>query len=86
MEFLSEELLGMGFSQEQIGLARGATTLDEAVELIMARQEAVAARPAAMDEETRMVIVVRSDLKMSTGKSCSQGFDEKKRLLYPTTK
>jgi peptidyl-tRNA hydrolase len=65
------ELLSMGFSEEQVFSVRGVASLEEAVEVITAGA-AKDYSPVAPEDETRMVIVVRSDLKMGVGKIASQ--------------
>ncbi len=73
------QLLGMGFSVEQCDRIAGQVlSLEDAIELITCEQSAVAPPGVAQQpqvarqSETRMVIVVRTDLKMSTGKTASQ--------------
>lgn len=64
-------LLSMGFSSDQVdsALRQGAKTVESATLLIL--QEG-GGQKSVVDDETRMVIVVRTDLKMGTGKIASQ--------------
>lgn len=73
-EMLLATLVSMGFDQQLAAYALTRTRdLDAAVEIIVAERER-RERPRAPVEasETRMVIVVRSDLKMGMGKVASQ--------------
>lgn len=75
---LMSALAGMGFAPEliQAALQSNPASLDEALSYIVAHQESTAAEDfeeASDDgEEMKMVLVVRTDLKMSPGKVAAQ--------------
>ncbi len=74
LEMLLATLVSMGFDQSLAAYALTRTrNLDDAVEIIVAERERRERPRAPVDmSETRMVIVVRSDLKMGVGKVASQ--------------
>ena len=78
IEQLETTLLAMGFAAELVTGAVGSnpSSLDEALSWIVAHQESAAdedfEEASDDEEEMKMVLVVRSDLKMSPGKVAAQ--------------
>jgi len=79
MSIEEAQLISMGFSleQSQVALRRCGNNVEHACNLLLERGGRVTPPPSSSlesgsREETKMVLVVRTDLGMGTGKCCAQ--------------